>query len=124
MELLLFYMLFQDFQLVSIVHVHHFSPILLSCNESFYGISYFYIFERGASDISLLQSIQTHYGAQNLQVHILTGGRGPVLKLTIHYHLQLRLAQAQACTWTALLSGSVCPILFTCNIFPTLYIII
>jgi len=28
---------------------------------------------------------------------------GAVLKFTIHYHLQLRLAQAQACIWTALL---------------------
>jgi hypothetical protein len=31
---------------------------------------------------------------------------GEMLKLTIHFHLQLRLAQAQACTWTAFLWGS------------------
>ena len=51
------------------------------------------------------------------------GGGQVVLQLTIHSQQQLRLAQAQACTWTALLGGSVCPILFTCTNFATLYII-
>jgi hypothetical protein len=54
---------FEIFNLSLLFMFTIFNPISLSCNESSYGISYFNSFERQASESSLLQSMQIHYGA-------------------------------------------------------------
>jgi hypothetical protein len=86
-----------------------FLPCLYACSPLFPHLNvmqrillgdFFYSFERGASDSSLFQSMHTHYGAHRASRCTPCWERG--MNPTIYLHLQLRLAQAQACTWTVL----------------------